>query len=156
MHYIYTPRDLLSINIVNTIHVFPELSFLLKTFIVTKKYQTPLSEFTKNKVLKNTISAYKIIHQECSTCWIFITKFPGQVIFSRFNCDPLSVHDIAPITMIRPRTDITNTNIRNHIHTQYFISIGNITKSIYRCSTTHKGTYIFITESYKVLTLLPW
>lgn len=153
MHYIYTPRDLLSINIVNTIHVFPELSFLLKTFIVTKKYQTPLSEFTKNKVLKNTISAYKIIYQECSTLSL---NFLDKLTFSRFNCDPLSVHDIAPITMGRPITDITNTNIRNHIHTQYFISIGNITKSIYRCSTTHKGTYIFITESYKVLTLIPW
>lgn len=153
MHYIYTPRDLLSINIVNTIHVFPELSFLLKTFIVTKKYQTPLSEFTKNKVLKNTISAYKIIYQECSTLSL---NFLDKLTFSRFNCDPLSVHDIAPITMGRPITDITNTNIRNHIHTQYFISIGNITKSIYRCLTTHKGTYIFITESYKVLTLIPW
>lgn len=153
MHYIYTPRDLWSINIVNTIHVFPELSFLLKTFIVTKKYQTPLSEFTKNKVLKNTISAYKIIYQECSTLSL---NFLDKLTFSRFNCDPLSVHDIAPITMGRPITDITNTNIRNHIHTQYFISIGNITKSIYRCSTTHKGTYIFITESYKVLTLIPW
>lgn len=153
MHYIYTPRDLLSINIVNTIHIFPELSFLLKTFIVTKKYQTPLSEFTKYKVLKNTISAYKIIYQECSTLSL---NFLDKLTFSRFNCDPLSVHDIAPITMGRPITDITNTNIRNHIHTQYFISIGNITKSIYRCSTTHKGTYIFITESYKVLTLIPW
>lgn len=155
MHYIYTPRDLWSINIVNTIHGFPELSFLLKTFTVTKKYQTPLTEF-KRKSLRTQFQRIKLFIRNVQHVEFLSLNSLDKLTFSRFNCDPLSVHDIAPITMIRPRTDITNTNIRNHIHTQYFISIGNITKSIYRCSTTHKGTYIFITESYKVLTLLPW